>query len=238
MLDCAKIFKIDQFELALSQVAPLPMRAAYCLKSDEWLHDFAAALRARPEMSQSRRQEFSSGRHCAAQALKSLGAPTGSSLMPDDDGLPTWPAAYVGSISHCREQVVAVAGHVDQVNFIGMDVENVHRLSPAAINRILSDSEMEWVAGSQSLASLVFSAKEAIYKAYFPHYRRPAHFKDVRVIPVADTACLRVIVNPGCFPQKWVQQLEQFTVRYTFIDAYVLCCCYQLKPRFDHNTSF
>jgi phosphopantetheine--protein transferase-like protein len=125
--------------------------------------------------------------------------------------------------------VVAIAAPADAVACVGIDIEDVHRLSQAAANRILSETEMDWVRGSTRLASLVFSAKEAIYKAYYPHYRRSANFKDVDVIPIENTPCMRVMANPERFSQKWVQQIEQFTVRYTFIDSYVLCCSYLLK---------
>ena len=229
MLHRTEVLRLEQIELALAQVAPHPMRFAYCLKSGEWLQDFSHAQSLRPKMSLSRRQEFTSGRHCASQALKCLGVSMDCSMIPDEDGLPTWPNGYVGSISHCREQVVAVAAPADAVACVGIDIENVHRLSQAAADRILSDTEMDWVQGSKSLASLVFGSKEAIYKAYYPHYRHPATFKDVRVVPMVDSPCLRVLVNPERFSQRWAQQIEQFTVRYTFIDNYVLCCCYLLK---------
>jgi 4'-phosphopantetheinyl transferase EntD len=232
MFDRSKVLKIEQFELALAHVAPLPMRAAYCLKSGEWLQDFAIDLSRRDGMSLSRQEEFTSGRHCASQALKSLGAPSEWPLSPDEDGLPSWPESYIGSISHCKQQVVAVAARVDAVSCVGIDIENVHRLSPAAIRRIMSAAEMEWVQGSTLLASLVFSAKEAIYKAYYPHFRHPANFKDVCLHPVAGTQSLSLEASPACFSEEWQQRLKQFTVRYTFIDAYVLCCCYLLKPGF------
>lgn len=237
MLDRSKVLKLEQFEHALSQVAPLPMRAAYCVKSGEWLQDFSYAQSFRSGMSLSRRQEFTSGRHCASQALKSLGAPTGCPLIPDEDGLPTWPTSYLGSISHCRQQVVAVAAPADAVDCVGIDIENVHRLSPAAIQRILSDTEMDWVRGSTTLASLVFSAKEAIYKAFYPHYRHPTNFKAVSLHPVAESQSLSLQANPTSFSEKWLRRLEQFTVHYTFIDAYVLCCCYLLKPSFTRSVS-
>lgn len=229
MLHRSEVLKLEQFELALAQVAPHPMRAAYCQKSGEWLQDFSHAQRLRPRMSLSRRQEFTSGRHCASQALKSLGASMECSIIPDEDGLPTWPSGYVGSISHCREQVVAVAAPADAVACLGIDIENVQRLSQAAADRILCDPEMDWVQGSTRLASLVFSAKEAVYKAYYPHYRRSANFKDVHLTPIENTSCMRVLANTERFSQRWAQQIEQLTVRYTFIDSYVLCCSYLLK---------
>ena len=75
MLDRSKVLNIEQFELALGSCDTHPMRAAYCLKSREWLQDFSIAMSRRDGMSLSRQEEFTaSGRHCATQALKSLGA--------------------------------------------------------------------------------------------------------------------------------------------------------------------
>ena len=235
MLEHIKVLEVDQFQLALSQVAPAPMQAVYCLKSGNWLHDFADALNERSNMSLSRRQEFTSGRHCATQALRNLGAPLGAPLVPDKDGIPLWPKYYIGSISHCKEQVVAVAARTDAISCVGIDIENVHRLSQAAIQRILSDSEKNWVEGSRILASLVFSAKEALFKAFYPRYRRTVNFQDVCLLPIPDTQCLKVHMNSVDFPVEYEQLLGNFIVRYTFIDVYVLCCCYLINPSFIHN---
>ena len=47
---------------------------------------------------------------------------------------------------------------------------------------------------------------------------------------------MRVLVNTERFSQRWAQQIEQFTVRYTFIDSYVLCCSYLLKSSSTKST--
>ena len=67
----------------------------------------------------------------------------------------------------------------------------------------MSAAEMDWVQGSTRLASLVFSAKEAIYKAYYPHFRHPANFKDVRLLSYSWILqyALSLKANTECFSE-------------------------------------
>ena len=51
-------------------------------------------------------------------------------------GCQLWPESYIGSISHCKQQVVAVAARVDAVSCVGIDIENMHRLSQAAVGAL------------------------------------------------------------------------------------------------------
>ena len=47
-----------------------------------------------------RKAEFGDGRWCAHQALKELGRDTGSPILRGDRGMPLWPAAVSGSLTH------------------------------------------------------------------------------------------------------------------------------------------
>jgi 4'-phosphopantetheinyl transferase EntD len=86
-------------------------------------------------------------------------------------GAPVWPDGLVGSISHSPEAAIAVVGRRDDYVGLGVDLEERGRgPSPRAARLVCRPSEMEWVdvdSGLDRLAML-FSAKEAVFKALFP----------------------------------------------------------------------
>jgi 4'-phosphopantetheinyl transferase EntD len=86
-------------------------------------------------------------------------------------GEPLWPTGVVGAISHSREVAVGVVGRRSEYAGLGVDVEELARgPSPRAARLVCRPGEMAWVdpeSGTDRLAML-FSAKEAIFKALYP----------------------------------------------------------------------
>lgn len=126
----------------------------------------------------SRQREFVAGRMCARQALDLLGVDT-SGLLPDADGIPQWPEDTVGSISHCRGVAMAVAAKSADCRLLGLDLEKTNRLSAGAIKQVLHPIEEIFAGGDQLKASILFSLKEAFYKAQFPNWRAVGNFSDL-----------------------------------------------------------
>lgn len=119
--------------------------------------------------SARRRDEFSSGRHLARRAMESAGLPA-APVPSASDRSPSWPAGVCGSLTHSRE--LAAAGVSCRLRGLGIDLEQAGRLSEAAARRVLVDDEMTTLkaldADFRWLATLVFSAKESVYKAIYP----------------------------------------------------------------------
>lgn len=112
--------------------------------------------------------EFRAGRSAARQALKNVGRPP-AAIPARDDRLPQWPDGVAGSISHCGDLCVAVVS--DTVRSVGIDVEPVTALPVDLWDEILLPEERFAVCGADNpglMAKLVFSAKEAAYKAQYP----------------------------------------------------------------------
>lgn len=129
--------------------------------------------------AEPRRQEFVAGRWCARQALAALGRPP-CELLPDSDGLPLWPGGVVGSITHCRGlALAAVLPATQPETLLGLDLEKTNRLSLAASRRVLHPLELKFAEGDQVRASILFSLKEAFYKAQFPRWRTNGNFRDI-----------------------------------------------------------
>jgi len=136
-------------------------------------------------MGAGRLAEFATGRACARQALRAIGA--GDTPIPRAGRrVPVWPEGTTGSISHIQGWCVAVAATLGPVAAIGIDVEEVERVRPAVAKRVLTPTELEAIADAseadQQLATAIaFSAKEAFYKA---HYQLDPRFIGFDVVHV------------------------------------------------------
>jgi 4'-phosphopantetheinyl transferase EntD len=133
-----------------------------------------------------RRREFTTGRHCARAALDRLGfAP--APILSGERGEPLWPAGAVGSITHCDGYRAAVAARASEVATIGIDAEPHAALPDGLLDEVARAQELPMLRRLQRELpevhwdQLLFSAKEAVYKAWFPLARRWLGFEDVLV---------------------------------------------------------
>jgi 4'-phosphopantetheinyl transferase EntD len=131
---------------------------------------------------EGRKTEFARARSCARRALAELHRPA-LALRKGPDREPVWPPGVVGSITHCDGYCCAAVALAEHCSGIGIDAEIVQDLSPDLERQILLDEEVEHVASlDRSLASawacVIFSAKEALFKAWYPRTRHWLDFHD------------------------------------------------------------
>ncbi|MEU8270038.1 4'-phosphopantetheinyl transferase superfamily protein [Sphaerisporangium sp. NPDC049002] len=133
-----------------------------------------------------RRKEFGTARVCAHDALRKLGMRP-SPVLPGLRGEPQWPPGVVGSITHCAGYRGAVLGISSKVTTIGIDAEPNEALVPGVLDAISLPEERESL---RKLAArhprvhwdrLLFSAKESVYKAWFPLTKRWLDFEDILI---------------------------------------------------------
>jgi 4'-phosphopantetheinyl transferase EntD len=182
----------------IERLLPSVARAAETrseLASDAAL--FPAERRLLERAVERRRRQFATARACAREALGELGiAPT--AILRGVQGEPLWPAGVVGSITHCRGySACAVAWEAELVS-IGIDAEPNEPLPAGLLERVALASERRRVrtAGAEDPAQrlgrrsggeevrldrLLFSVKEAVYKAWFPLTGRRLGLEDVEV---------------------------------------------------------
>jgi 4'-phosphopantetheinyl transferase EntD len=132
--------------------------------------------------AEKRRQEFQTGRACARLALERLGvAPV--PILAGDKGEPLWPAGVVGSITHCSVYRACAVARADVLASLGIDAEPNLPLPGGVLARIAFDSELaiESPAPGVCVDRLLFCAKEAIYKAWFPLNKSWLGFEDMEV---------------------------------------------------------
>jgi 4'-phosphopantetheinyl transferase EntD len=131
-----------------------------------------------------RRREFGTARYCARKALLQIGVPA-VPVLPDADGAPRWPAGVVGSITHCPGYRAAAVTRSSELSSIGIDAEPHAAVPREALDLIRLDEEraqllaLEDTYPSLHWDRILFCAKEAVYKAWFPLTRRWLDFADV-----------------------------------------------------------
>jgi 4'-phosphopantetheinyl transferase EntD len=128
-----------------------------------------------------RRREYAAGRAAARQALSKLGI-SPAPIVTQHDRTPKWPSGIVGSISHCAGCCVAVVADSTEAIGLGIDVESATPL-PTEILRMVSSREDEQGLATLGplIGKLVFCAKEAFYKCYYPMTKQFLDFSDVSV---------------------------------------------------------
>ena len=138
--------------------------------------------------------EFAVGRWCSRRALREIGAPE-RPLLPGPNREPMWPPGFVGSISHCEGYCIAAVARSEDSSSVGIDIEPDEPLPDGVIDQITSQDEGAWVAEGPRLehrGRLLFSAKESVYKAWFPLTGTWLGFEDVRLTFSPDQASFGV----------------------------------------------
>jgi 4'-phosphopantetheinyl transferase EntD len=165
-----------------------------------------AALVARA--TDKRRQEFATGRECAREALAGLDMGK-SPILRGYRGAPQWPPGIVGSITHCAGYCAAAVARTRDLAAIGLDAEPNAALPGGVLEMVTQPAErarLRDLAAAQPEISwdcLLFSAKEAVYKAWFPLTGRWLGFADADItINAADgTFTARLLVPDQAAPQ-------------------------------------
>jgi len=137
-----------------------------------------------PRACGRKRVEFALGRAAAHFALKQIGFENPPPVLRGQEGEPIWPDGIAGSITHCHPWSVAVAVKCSNRLAIGVDLETVEGIQGTDISDLIcGEAELNWVRGGdfQERLTMIFSAKEAIYKAFYPLCRRYIDFKEVEL---------------------------------------------------------
>ena len=138
-----------------------------------------------------RRNEFITVRHCARIALGQLGVPP-VPILKGDKGEPCWPDGVVGSLTHCTGYRGAVVGRSAAVRSVGIDAEPHDVLPNGVLDAISLPDERSEIPGAMPAGlhwdRILFCAKEATYKAWFPLTKRWLGFEDAHITFDADGA--------------------------------------------------
>jgi 4'-phosphopantetheinyl transferase EntD len=189
----------------IEELLPAPMAAAEAFGDPAvppvlFAEEAALVARSVP----ARQAEFRTVRACAREALGQLGlGPV--PILPGTRGAPRWPASVVGSMTHCAGYRAAAVGFVEDVVTVGVDAEPDRPLPDQdVLEAVTIPEERRMLTGLAARRPdvcwdrLLFSAKESVYKAWYPLTGRPLDFDEalIEVDPTAGSFSARLLV-PG-----------------------------------------
>jgi 4'-phosphopantetheinyl transferase EntD len=174
-----------------------------------------------------RRNEFVTVRHCARQALSQLGVEP-VPILKGEKGEPRWPDGVVGSLTHCEGYRGAVVGRTADVRSVGIDAEP-HGVLPDGVLDAISlpreRAELRELPDGLHWDRILFCAKEATYKAWFPLTERWLGFEDAHIAFEVDQTgtagrfVSRILIDPAA---KSGPPLETLTGRWSVRDGLAL----------------
>ncbi|MEV6050882.1 4'-phosphopantetheinyl transferase superfamily protein [Streptomyces sp. NPDC052107] len=151
---------------------------------DAPLHPDEAALVERAVTK--RRREFAAVRGCARRAMEKLGV-SAQSVLSGERGAPRWPAGLIGSMTHCDGYCAAALAPAGDLASLGIDAEPHGPLPDGVGESVFLPAEAERLArlhGQRPAVHwdrILFSAKESVYKAWFPLTRTWLDFSEADI---------------------------------------------------------
>ena len=154
--------------------------------------------------SSKRRAEFSLGRYCARRALSKFELQSAPILRNIESREPCWPKSVRGSITHSEGFAAVAVGLAKDVSGIGIDLESLSKVVDFNIMRhVCVDNErnlLESLPPEQANRNLriIFSAKESIFKCFFPISKTYLYFQDAEIIIDEKNCEFSFILSKAC----------------------------------------
>jgi enterobactin synthetase component D len=136
-----------------------------------------------------RQSEFLAGRMMARSALELL---TDDKITVDigENRSPVWPNDIVGSISHSAQMALSIVSKKYTCRYVGCDIEPVITFTTQSeISDSIVNSDEKTLINNSQLEScvaftLIFSAKESLFKALYPYVKCYFDFRDAEVFDI------------------------------------------------------
>lgn len=151
---------------------------------------------------EKRRREFTTVRDCARRAMARLGLPP-APILSGTRGAPVWPTGVVGSMTHCDGYRGAVLAPATSLASVGVDAEPHAALPDGVLDAIALPAERTRTAALRASHPtvcwdrLLFSAKESVYKAWFPLTGRWLDFSEADIVVDPDGTFAARLLVPG-----------------------------------------
>lgn len=122
-------------------------------------------------MVPARRDALARGRAAAHAALRAIDLDSGP-ILSGPNREPLWPKGVAGAITHAAGFGAALVAPTAATDGVGVDLEE-RRLTPELWDHLPRPEEREWLddlAAAEREAAILalFSAKESVFKAFFP----------------------------------------------------------------------
>jgi len=189
----------------IERILPPEVRTAYALDDPPDAKLYPQEAKFVAKAVPKRRDEFTTVRHCARTALAALDVPPGP-ILRGERGDPIWPAGIVGSLTHCAGYRAAAVARATEISGIGIDAETHGPLPSGVLDLVSLPAERDHLAALAAShpktfwERLLFSAKESVYKIWFPRTGEWLGFEEAELTfdPAAETFTARLL-RPGPF---------------------------------------
>lgn len=113
------------------------------------------------------RRSSGAARATARELFRQLGRGS-DAISKGAAGAPIWPKGLVGSLAHDDEIAVAAIAERHDFSSLGIDVEPTEPLDAELFDVIATRAERQRIRNDGVVGRLLFSVKEAVYKAVYP----------------------------------------------------------------------
>ena len=170
-----------------------------------------------------RQREWAAGRRLARRLLSELGF-SPRPLLAGRDRAPRWPEGVVGSIAHTRDLCAVAVARAEAVRSLGIDVEDRAALEPKLWPSVLTPREQARLrhhpeATRGLWAMVLFSAKEALYKAQYRITRTMVDFPDADITLFPDDGRFEARIEYPCSARLSQPLAGRFTVGVRILTA-------------------
>ena len=176
-------------------------------------------------MGASRLAGFSAGRLAAKQALGDLGF-SNFPVLIGEKRRPIWPASVRGSISHCKDQCLAVVTQSPHCRNLGIDVEQLKSLEDGVKGMIMTPSERQHLATLPAtlpvhlpLECVFFSLKESIFKCLNPMTLKWIDFHQANITLLDEAGTATIALDPSVHTEETAT--GTLVARYLCTDSHV-----------------
>ena len=150
---------------------------------------------------EKRRTEFLLGRLAAFRALRALGV-TPQPVLKAESRAPVWQGGIVGAITHSGGRACAVVARKEVTCGVGVDLEALEpRVNFNISTKVCTEAEQAWLAEApaekHTRLKMIFSAKEAGFKAFFPAEQIFLGYKDAELAWREETQSFAGILLKG-----------------------------------------
>ncbi len=185
--------------------SPFPPEFGFACVSTEDLGDYSPhpdelkCLSAKAV--EKRRTEFFLGRLAAFRALQAIGV-TPQPVLKAESREPLWQDGIVGAITHSRDTACAVVARKEMTCGVGVDLEALEpRVNFNISTKVCTEPEQAWLAEvpdeKDKRLKMIFSAKEAGFKAFFPIEQIFLCYKDAELVWREETQSFTGILLKG-----------------------------------------
>ncbi|MFB7634750.1 4'-phosphopantetheinyl transferase [Streptomyces sp. NPDC056149] len=203
----------------IEKLLPAPIATAESFADDPVEEMFPEEFALVAGAVDKRQREFGTVRNCARRALATFGiAP--APVLPGPGRAPRWPDGIVGTMTHCTGYRGAAVARATDLRSLGVDAEPHAPLDdPGVLSLVTLPEERAQLA---QLAAhqpeicwerLIFSAKESVYKAWYPLTGRWLGFEEARLtLDPTDATFTAQLLVPG--PLVDGRRLDAFNGRW------------------------